>query len=201
MTIQLNNSTVIDIPAPTPAPTPAPAPVPAPLPTPAPAPEGSISEIITYPISDNTLDIVANTFKSSIMSASKYGSSTLSSIDTVLKYVTVLNNLSSFLLSSDPINGLANNTNSTNYQVINVGSSRLVKVSILLWDFEPISLEPKVIISNGTMAYVLIIPSGLNKKTVEFEFIPFSFVSNFYVRNETGASFSSYGNSIKVQGI
>ena len=184
-----------------PVPGPNPAPGPSPEPSPAAAPDGSLSEIITYPITDNTLDIVANTFKSAILSASKYGSSTLSAIDIALKYITVLSNASSFLLSSDSINGLANNTNTSNYQVTNSGSSRLVKVSILLWEFEPLSPEPKVIISNGTMSYALVIPSGSNKKNVDFEFIPSSFIANFYVRNETGANFSSYGNSIKVQGL
>ena len=171
--------------------------VPPPEPTPEDPPEGSTGIDAVYPISNESLALLANDTKSSLLSVSNIGSAISSRINSTLNLVDTFGNFESYLLDGTVLDSLAHTSNSTTLAVTNVGSSAFVKIVIILKEITP-SGTPKVCISDATTTYELSMPLTTSEKRLEFNNIPSGFVSSFYVKNNTGTSLASYGNSIVV---
>ena len=168
-----------------------------PPPLPGPPPTGSSATDVDTIIPSALLGYLTNTAKSLLLSAGNIGASTLSKIEVALQVIDNLADLTAYQLDGTPLNSLANGSTSSSFAVPNVGTSTLVRIDVLLGEFQP-SSGGKVIISDGTTAYELEVSNVLSEKRVEFNNIPAAFVSSFTVKNSSGASFPSYGNSVVV---
>jgi hypothetical protein len=166
-------------------------------PVPISPPSGSSSTDVDTIIPSVLLTYLTNSAKSLLLSAGNIGASTLSKIDTALQVIDNLADLTVYQLDGTPLDNLANGSTSSSFVVSNVGTSTLVRIDVLLGEFQP-SSGGKVIISDGTTAYELEVANTLSEKRVEFNNITASFVSSFTVKNSTGVTFPSYGNSIVV---
>jgi len=166
-------------------------------PVPIAPPSGSSATDVDAIIASALLTYLTNSAKSLLLSAGNIGTSTLSKIETALEVIDNLADLTIYELDGTPLNNLASGSTSSSFVVSNVGTSTLVRIDVLLGEFQP-SSGGKVIISDGTTAYELQVSTTLSEKRVEFNNIPASFVSSFTVKNSTGVTFPSYGNSIVV---
>ena len=166
-------------------------------PVPIAPPSGSSATDVDAIIASALLTYLTNSAKSLLLSTGNIGTSTLSKIETALEVIDNLADLTIYQLDGTPLDSLANGSTSSSFVVSNVGTSTLVRIDVLLGEFQP-SSGGKVIISDGTTAYELEVSNVLSEKRVEFNNIPASFVSSFTVKNSTGVSFPSYGNSIVV---
>lgn len=164
-------------------------------------PSNSTSIDTVYPIVPENLNILSNVAKSSLLAVTNLGSSLTSKINNALAFVRTLENFNTYLLDSTAIDSLSNNSSSSSFQILNVGTSRLVKVIVILGEITPNAVSPRVLIVNNNTAYGLDVSTSTSEKRLEFNNIPSSFVTNFVVKNETGVSFASYGNSIIVIGL
>lgn len=169
----------------------------APAPTPLPIPDGSITIDTNYQISDLNLNILEQNAKSQLLAVSNIGTTTTSKINSSLDLIRTYEDLEVYTLDHTLLNSLANNTATSNFAVTNTGSSKFVRVVIILGQITGIG-TPKVRIKNNTNYYEMTISNTTSKKRIEFNNIPASFVSSFQVENQTGTSFASYGNSILV---
>ena len=160
-------------------------------------PSGSSATDVDTIIPSALLGYLTNTAKSLLLSAGNIGASTLSKIETALEVIDNLADLTAYQLDGTPLNSLANGSTSSSFVVPNVGTSTLVRIDVLLGEFQP-SSGGKVIISDGITAYELEVSNVLSEKRVEFNNIPAAFVSSFTVKNSSGVSFPSYGNSVVV---
>jgi len=166
-------------------------------PVPIAPPSGSSATDVDAIIASALLTYLTNSAKSLLLSAGNIGTSTLSKIETALEVIDNLADLTIYQLDGTPLDNLANGSTSSSFVVSNIGTSTLVRIDVLLGEFQP-SSGGKVIISDGTTAYELQVSTTLSEKRVEFNNIPASFVSSFTVKNSTGVTFPSYGNSIVV---
>lgn len=161
-------------------------------------PEGSVTSDYQYPIADQYLNLLSSSTKSTLLSVSNIGLTTSSKIENALQIIDTLTDLESYVLNGSALNSLLNNSQSIAYAVTNVGNSTLVRVLIILGEITPTGATPKMLITNGTIVYELVLSSSTNEKRLEFNDIPSSFVSQFYVVNQTGGPLASSGNSIVV---
>jgi hypothetical protein len=171
--------------------------VPPPIPTPTPAPEGSTGTDATYPIPAGSLALLSNGTQTSLLAVSNLGSAITSRINSTLDLIDALSDFESYVVDASPLNSLANLAVSTVLNVPNVGTSDFVRVIIILGEITPTG-TPKIAISNMTTSYEVSVPLTTNEKRLEFNSIPSSFVSSFYVQNNTGVTLTSWGNSIIV---
>lgn len=164
-------------------------------------PSSSTSIDTVYPIAPENLNILSNVAKSSLLAVTNLGSSLTSKINNALAFVRTLENFNTYLLDNTAIDSLSNNSSSSSFQILNVGTSRLVKVIVILGEITPNAVSPRVLIVNNNTAYGLDVSTSTSEKRLEFNNIPSSFVTNFVVKNQTGTAFSDYGNSIIVIGL
>lgn len=172
-------------------------PIPEPIPEPIPAPSGSTSTDATYPISSSALALLSNGTQSSLLAVSNLGSAITSKVNSTLDLIEALSGFESYVVDASPLNSLANSAVSTALSVPNVGTSDFVKIVIILGEITPIA-TPKIAVSDMTTSYEVSLPLTTNEKRLEFNSIPSSFVSSFYVQNKTGVPLASWGNSIIV---
>lgn len=161
-------------------------------------PLGSISEDYTYVIPSGNLDLLSNTTKSSLLSVSNMGSAITSKINSTLDLIESISLKTIYLLNGSLLNNLGNGASSTTFNVSNVGTSKYVKIVIILGEITPTAFMPSVSIFSGVTGYQLEIPLTTSEKRLQFNNIAASFVSSFTVKNDTGVSFASYGNSLMV---
>jgi hypothetical protein len=161
-------------------------------------PLGSISEDYNYTIPEGNLDLLSNTTKSSLLSVSNMGSAITSKINSTLDLIESISLKTAYLLNGTLLNGLGSGASSTAFSVPNVGASLYVKVVIILGEITPTAFMPSISIFSGATGYQLEIPLTTSEKRLQFNNIAASFVSSFTVRNDTGVSLSSYGNSVMV---
>lgn len=166
-------------------------------PSPLTPPDGSIAQDTSYSISDINLDILDPVAQSQLLAVSNLGTTTTSKINSSLDLIRTYENLEVFTLDHTHLDGLHNNTASASYAVTNTGSSDFVRVIIILGEFHP-SGTPKVRIVNNSNYYEMTISDTLSKKRIEFNSIPASFVTSFWVENHTNTKWPDYGNSILV---
>ena len=164
-------------------------------PTPIIIPEGSVAIDYDFIIPDENLALLSASASSSLLSASNIGKSVRTTINTTLDLIRTFENYNAFLLDGSLLNGLANGLN-VNYNS-DPGSSRFCRIVIILGAINP-GLNPKVSITDGTTSYELAISGNFDNKRLEFNDIPASFVSNFYVINNTGTTLANSNNSILV---
>lgn len=175
-------------------------PIPTPIPVPTPAPDGSSSSDANYVISTNNLDLLANDTKSSLLAVSNLGSSITSRINSTLDLILSLGNFEAYVVDAASLDGLTDGSLSSALSVSNVGTSPAVRIVVILGEITP-GVTPTVCITDMTTTYELSIPTTTSEKRVEFDNIPSSFVSSFYVQNNTGTTLASWGNSIVVVGL
>jgi len=166
-------------------------------PSPLTPPDGSIAQDTSYSISDINLDILDPVAQSQLLAVSNLGTTTTSKINSSLDLIRTYEDLEVYTLDHTLLNSLTNNTATSNFAVTNTGSSKFVRVVIILGQLTGIG-SPKVRIKNNTNYYEMTISTTTSKKRIEFNNIPASFVTSFQVENRTGTSFPSYGNSILV---
>jgi hypothetical protein len=172
-------------------------PPPPPLPIPTPAPAGSSGQDADYVITANNLALLADQTKSSLLAVSNLGSAITSRINSTLNLIEVLTGFEAFVIDADSLNGLANTQLSSTLNVANVGASNFVRILIFLGEITPTG-TPTIVITDNTTAYELNVPTTTSEKRLVFDNIPSSFVSSFYVQNNTGVTLASWGNSIIV---
>lgn len=160
-------------------------------------PSGSVGVDAVYPIPLSNLALLANSTQSSLLAVSNLGSAISSRIISTLDLIDALSAFESYLIEPTILNSLANNGTSTAISVPNIGTASRVKVIVILGEITP-SGSAKIAISNMTTTYELSMPLTTSEKRLEFNNIPSGFVSNFYVKNNTGVPLASYGNSIVV---
>jgi hypothetical protein len=165
-----------------------------------PAPSGSIGADSSYPIPSNLLDYLSDSGKSSLLSVSNIGASTLAKVQTSLEVIDNLTDFETYLLDGMALDGLADGSSSTAFAYPNVGTSRFVRVVVILGEITPMG-TPSVEIVSGLTAYTLSLSTATSEKRIEFNDIPESFVNSFQVRNSTGVPFASSGNSVVVVGL
>lgn len=170
---------------------------PPPSPSPLTPPSGSVAEDTTFPITDTNLGILDSVAQSQLLAVSNLGTATTNKINSTLDLIRTYEDLEVYTLDHTLLNSLANNTATSNFAVTNTGSSKFVRVVIILGQITGIG-TPKVRIKNNTNYYEMTISNTTSKKRIEFNNIPASFVSSFQVENRTGTSFPSFGNSILV---
>jgi len=164
------------------------------------APPGSNAIDTSYGITPTNLGLLANSTKSALLSVSNLGSSITSRINSTLELVQALGDFTAFLLDETALNGLSNGSVSAVLSVANVGTSRFVKIIVILGEIAP-TIGATVEITDGTTAYELDVPTGLSEKRLEYNQIPEAFANAFSVRNLTGVSLASFGNSVVVVGL
>jgi hypothetical protein len=164
------------------------------------APTGSSATDTSYAITPTNLGLLADGTKSALLSVSNLGSSITSRINSTLELIETLGDFTAYLLDETALNGLANGNVSSVLASSNVGTSRFVKVIVILGEIAP-TAGARAEITDGTTAYELSVPTGLSEKRLEFNQIPEAFVNAFSVRNLTGVSLASSGNSIVVVGL
>lgn len=165
-----------------------------------PAPSGSTGVDSSYPISGDLLDYLSDSGKSSLLSVSNIGASTLAKVQTALEVIDSLTDFESYLLDGTALDSLASESLSTSFTYPNVGTSRFVRVILILGEITPTG-TPTVEIVSGLTAYSLSVSTTTSEKRLEFNDIPESFVNSFQVRNSTGVPFTSSGNSLVVVGL
>jgi hypothetical protein len=161
------------------------------------APTGSRAEDSSYPIPSRLLNYLSSSGKSSLLSVSNIGASTLAKVQTSLEVIDNLTDFETYLLDGTALDGLANGSSSTAFTYPNVGTSRFVRVVVILGEITPTG-TPSVEIVSGLTAYTLNISTTTSQKRLEFNNIAESFVNGFQVRNFTGVPFASSGNSVVV---
>jgi hypothetical protein len=165
-----------------------------------PAPSGSIGTDSSYPIPSNLLDYLSDSGKSSLLSVSNIGASTLAKVQTSLEVIDNLTDFETYLLDGTALDGLADGATSAAFTYPNVGTSRFVRVVVILGEITPTGTSSVEIVS-GLTAYTLSVSTATSEKRIEFNDIPESFVNSFSVVNKTGAPFASSGNSVVVVGL
>jgi len=164
------------------------------------APIGSSAVDTSYGITPTNLNLLANSTKSALLLVSNLGSSITSRINSTLELVQALGDFTAFLLDETALNGLSNGSVSSVFYAPNVGTSRFVKVIVILGEIAP-TIGATVEITDGTTAYELDVPTGLSEKRLEYNQIPEAFANAFSVRNLTGVPLASFGNSVVVVGL
>lgn len=164
---------------------------------PDPAPDGSLGQDTNYVITANNLALLANQTKSSLLAVSNLGSAITSRINSTLDLIETLTGFEAFIIDASLLNNLANTQLSNELVVSNVGDSDFVRVVILLGEITPTGAS-NIVLTNDTVSYELSVPTTTSEKRLVFDNIPSSFVSSFYVQNNTGVPLASYGNSIVV---
>jgi hypothetical protein len=172
-------------------------PPPLPIPIPIPAPAGSSGQDADYVITASNLALLANETKSSLLAVSNLGSAIISRINSTLDLIEALTGFEAFVIDASSLNDLANTQLSDELVVSNVGDSNFVRVVILLGEITPTG-APTIVITDNIVAYEQSVPTTTSEKRLVFDNIPNSFVSSFYVQNNTGVSLASWGNSIIV---
>jgi hypothetical protein len=165
-----------------------------------PAPSGSIGTDSSYPIPSNLMDYLSDSGKSSLLSVSNIGASTLAKVQTSLEVIDNLTDFETYLLDGTALDGLADGATSAAFTYPNVGTSRFVRVVVVLGEITPTG-TPSVEIVSGLTAYTLSVPTATSEKRLEFNDIPEAFVNSFQVRNSTGVPFALFGNSLVVVGL
>ena len=173
------------------------APFPGEQPEPDPAPDGSLGGDADYVITTGNLALLANGTKSSLLAVSNLGSAITSRINSTLDLIEALTGFETFVIDASSLNDLANTQLSDDLIVSNVGDSDFVRLVILLGEITPIG-TPTIVLTNDTVGYELSVPTTTSEKRLVFDNIPSSFVSSFYVQNNTGVTLASWGNSIIV---
>ncbi len=163
-------------------------------------PSGSMAEDTSFPITDTNLGILDPVAQSQLLAVSNLGTTTTAKINSTLDLIRTYEDLNVYTLDHTLLNSLADNTATSNYTVTNTGSSKFVKVIIILGEITPTG-TPAVRIQDNTNYYEMAITTSTSKKRIEFNNIPIAFVSSFQVENQTGTTFASSGNSIIVQGL
>jgi len=161
-------------------------------------PNGSEAQDYQYAISDTYLNLLSSSTKNSLLSISNIGSTTTSKIINTLQIVENLVDFEVYTINASSLNSLLNNSLSSAFSVTNVGSSRLVKIIIVLGEITPTGANKKMLITNNTTTYQLVLSNTTSEKRIVFNEIPSTFVNSFYVVNQTGVTLSSGGNSIFV---
>jgi len=169
------------------------------IPIPIPAPDGSSSSDTNYVIPANSLDLLANDTKSSLLAVSNLGSSITSRISSTLDLIENLTGFETFVVDATPLNNLSDASASTALSD-NISGSTYTRIVIILGEITPIGTAT-IVISNGTTSYELSVPTTTSEKRLLFNNIPSSFVSSFYLQNNTGTTLASWGNSIVVVGL
>jgi len=162
-----------------------------------PAPSGSAGTDSSYSIPSNLLSHLSDLGKSSLLSVSNIGASTLAKVQTSLEIIDNLTDFETYLLDGTALDGLANGGLSTTFTYPNVGTSRFVRVVVILGEITPTG-TPSVEIVSGLTAYTLSVSTATSEKKLEFNDIPEAFVNNFSVVNKTGVPFAPSGNSVVV---
>ena len=162
-----------------------------------PPPSGSMAVDSTYSITDTNLALLSDSAKSTLLSVSNIGSAITSRINSTLELIQAMGSFTSYLLDETILNGLTSGSTSASLLYPNAGTSRFVRVVVVLGEVLPVS-GAKVQITNGTTTYELAVSTTLSKKRLEFNDIPEEFVNSFQVKNLTGVPLASYGNSIVV---
>jgi hypothetical protein len=126
--------------------------------------------------------------------------STLAKVQTSLEVIDNLTDFETYLLDGTALDGLANGSSSTAFTYPNVGTSRFVRVVIILGEITPTG-TPSVEIVSGLTAYSLSLSTATSEKRLEFNDVPKSFVNSFSIVNKTGVPFASFGNSVVVVGL
>lgn len=165
--------------------------------TPIPPPDGSTAVDTAYPITNTNLALLSDSAKSSLLSASNIGSAITSRINSTLNLVGVIGGFTAYLLDETVLNGLASGASSSTVHCPNVGTSDAVRLIVILGEI-PVGAGAKVQVSDGSTSYELTLPATTSEKRLEFNNIPATFVSSFYVQNNTGTTLASWGNSIIV---
>lgn len=167
------------------------------IPEPEPAPSGSSGQDTNYVIPSSNLALLANDTKSNLLAVSNLGSAIASRINSTLDLIEALTGFEAFTINASSLNNLSNTLLSAELTVSNTADSDFVRIVILLGEITPIG-APTLVITNNTISYELIVPLTTNEKRLVFDNIPSSFVSSFYVQNNTGTTLASWGNSILV---
>jgi hypothetical protein len=163
--------------------------------------EGSTStDFSQYVIPDSLIQYLSASAKSKLLSASNIGASTASIIKKSLELISNLTELTAYLLNETILNNIATGFQSQNILYTNL-ESNYCDVIIILNDISPMGVQSSVSISNGTTTYTINISLTSSKKKLVFYNIPKSFVSNFHVLNNSGATFQNSGNSILIVGL
>lgn len=165
-----------------------------------PPPPGSSAVDTNYSITTELLASLSPSAQSSILSVSNIGASTLSRVCKILELVNNVSALEAYLLDGTVLDNLQNNSASSVFTVPFVGSSRFVRVVIILGELSP-KQNALVKLKHDATIYELAISQTTSEKRLEFNNIPASFVSSFTVENHTGHPFASSGNSIVVVGL
>ncbi len=128
---------------------------------------------------------------------SNLGSAITSRINSTLDLIEALTGFETFVIDASSLNDLVNTQLSDELVVSNVGDSDFVRVVILLGEITPTG-APTIVLTNDTVGYELSVLTTTSEKRLVFDNIPSSFVSSFYVQNNTGVTLASWGNSIIV---
>jgi hypothetical protein len=167
------------------------------FPEPDPAPPGSSGIDAEYVITTQNLNLLADSTKSSLLAVSNLGSAITSRINSTLDLIDVLTAFEAFVIDATSLNNLANGQASSELNVSNVADSDFVRIVMLLGEITPTG-SPTIVVTNNTLGYEVTIPVTTGEKRLVFDNIPSSFVSSFYVQNNTGVTLASWGNSIIV---
>ena len=172
--------------------------IPAPIPEDIPSPNGSIGIDADFILSSENLAILSNSAVSSLLSVSNIGATTANKINSTLDLIRSFENQEAFLLDGSLLDTLSSGSSSTAFNFTETGTSNHVKIILLLNTITPSNPAPSVVFKNNSTSYSVNISTATDIKRIELNNIPASFVSSFQVENQTGTSFSSYGNSILV---
>jgi len=174
--------------------------IPTPVPIPTPAPDGSVGSDVGYAIPVSNLALLSTDTKSTLLAVSNLGSSITSRINSTLDLILALGDFEAYVVDASSLDGLSDGSLSSALSVSNVGTSSAVRIVVILGEITP-GVTPTVWITDMTTTYEVSIPTTTSEKRVEFDNIPSSFVSSFYVQNNTGTTLASWGNSIVVVGL
>ena len=99
------------------------------------------------------------------------------------------------------LDGLGNGVNSQAMSYGNIAQMTLADVSISLGPISCDGNTSKILLLSGDEAYEQTIPQGFSAKLLIFKSIPVAFLSNFMVKNESGADFFHAENMLTIRPV
>lgn len=164
--------------------------------------EGSYETPYVYPFSPDLFLYLSDSAKSKILSATNIGVSTAKTIEKSLESIDKLESLTVYLLDETILNSLQPSAQTQPISVLTFATSQYARIIInISQPFSPIGSNANIAIQCDDVIYYVPLNNTYSSRRIVFDNISKEFCANFFVINNTGTAFPSFGNSILVRGL
>jgi hypothetical protein len=110
---------------------------------------------------------------------------------------TLVSNYTHSFYADAGLNDLANAASTPSITYSSPSGSSAAKVLVTLGSIT-LGSSGTLALDNGTDMYEITVPSGSGARRIEFNDIPSSFLSSFFITNSLGVALASDGNSVTI---